>query len=143
MTEFLIRLWSPVANVAGAVGGALAFHLRARFRRRMATLRWSSQTHAFALSGADAQHGTIEVLYNGEPAENVYAVTIQVSNDTATDLADLELQVGFRDGSWFLSASGQVRGSLRALELSPGFVETTTKYLAASEEDRLRIGLSS
>ena len=89
MTEFLLNLWSPIANVAGALSAAMAIHLWARFRRRMVTLRWIGSTQAFALSGADALHGTVEVLYNGHPADNVYVVTIQVSNETTTDLADI------------------------------------------------------
>ena len=121
---------------------ALGMHLWSRFRRRMITLRWTTQTQAFALSGADATHGTVEVLYNGEPAENVYVVTIQVTNDSSSDLSGLELQAGLRDGSTFLSASAQVRGSLRVLPLSSDFAEVVSNLAATPVESRSAESLS-
>lgn len=78
----------------------------------------------------------MQVLYDGAPDENVYIVTVQVANDSATDLTDLEFQAGLRDGATFLSSTAQVRGSLRALPLSEDYQEDMAGLLSAPPAQR-------
>lgn len=128
------RLLDPIGAALWALVGALLGHLWSRFRGRVQTLRWTPQVQRLAASGSDQHLGTVEVLYNGSPADNLYLVGVQVVNDGNRDVENFELQIGFRDGTFFLSGSAQLKSSLRVLAWSSDFAQSFDAALTKGED---------
>jgi hypothetical protein len=133
--DFFRSLWDPATGV-GAVLGIVATHLWARFRGRTVTVRWSARVQSLAVSGHHDTIGTVTVLHNGQPVDSLFLVFVEVHNDSVHDLTDLEVQLGFRDGSTFLTDTGSVRGSLRNLAWREDFSHTVDQFLALPQEQR-------
>jgi hypothetical protein len=130
LVEILRALWDPVAIPVGAIVGALVVHIWGRFRGRLVTVGYTAQVQSLAISASDATLGTVEVTHNGQLARNLYLVSVQIANDSTRDFADFEVQIGFRDGTEFLSGVGMIQGSLRILPLAPDFGQSIVDYLA-------------
>ena len=136
MPEFLQALWSPIQNVVGFVVGAVALHFWSRFRTRLVQLRWTSDVQHLARSTTEPGLGTIEVLRNGQPVDNLFVATAQVTNDSMQDVSDLELVVALRDKSVFLQHSAQLEGSLKFLVFSADFARVVDQVMAVPENER-------
>jgi len=108
---------------------------------RFIPLRWSAHIGSVAVSGTDATLGHVEVKLNGQAVNNLYLVTIDLGNETSQDLSDVELQVGFRDGTVFLSGGGGVQGSLRSVPFAEDFAQTVAQYLALPPDQQTEAAL--
>lgn len=63
----------------------------------------------------------MEVLYDGKPTGNLHVVSVQITNESQTDLSNLELVTELNEGSFVLRNAAQVRGSANLLGFSGGY----------------------
>lgn len=63
----------------------------------------------------------MEVLYDGKPTGNLHVVSVQITNESQTDLSNLELITELNEGSFVLRSAAQVRGSASLLGFSGGY----------------------
>ena len=146
LVDLLKAVWNPIATTGGAVAGALGHHLWGRFRTRLVTVRWTARVQSVAVSGHHEALGTVTVLHNGQPVDNLFVGFVEVQNDSAKDLADLEIQVGLRDGSTFVRDRGSVGGSLRMLSWQHDFASSVDQFLALepnAQSDDVRLQLTT
>lgn len=54
----------------------------------------------------------MEVLYDGKPTGNLHVVSVQITNESQTDLSNLELITELNEGSFVLRSAAQVRALL-------------------------------
>lgn len=114
--EFLTSLWNPIANIAGAAFTVVAMHTWGRFRTRVLSLRWTSQTQTFALSGATEQLGTVESQIASRAGN-------QSSAQNRSFMAGLEGQM-LDDSSFWTPQRRELLAWLndRAPSFSPGYM---------------------
>jgi len=115
-TEFR---WIP--TIGGALLGAIGSHLWRRFRERMITLRWSANNVPLAIGGELPELGRITVQHEGQDVDNVMFSTVEVENESVHDIENLEVVLGYRDGTTFLTGGGSVAGSMRRFDASEHF----------------------
>src|SRR5262245_41563386 len=101
--------------------GALFAHLWHRYRSRMTTLRWQAAHQPLGVSTQDALFGTIEVRYNGQPVHNLFFTTIDLQNQSNSDLKEIDLNLVFEDGTIIFMAHGAVQGSANMLPFAEPF----------------------
>lgn len=103
------------------VGGALLGHLWTRYRRRLATLRWTTQYQPMAFATEDFGWGKVEILYEGSPAGTLHIINVQITNESQIDLSNVELDLRLIDGTLVLRSAAQVRGSANVLPFAGGY----------------------
>jgi hypothetical protein len=118
--EFL-TLRDVLIYVALPSGGAIIGHLWTRFRRRMATLRWTAQYQPIAFATQDFGWGKVDILYNDQPVGNLHIITARVINDSQIDLQSVELHFQVDDGTFVLRSMAQLVGALDALPFAPAY----------------------
>lgn len=131
----LERLWDPFAGAMWAAAGAILVHLWRRYRNRMVILRWQASHQALAISARDVLFGTIEVRYNGNPVQNLFFTTVDVQNESARDLTNVDLNLVFQDGTTIYMAHGAVQGSANTLPFADPFAADLTRLLALPPND--------
>lgn len=141
MLELLQALWSQIGNVVAFLAGTITTHLLSRFRKRLIHLPWTFNVQAFARSATGPGLGRIEITHNGQPAENLFVATAQVTNESMQDVSDLELAVGLRDESIFLQHSARVKESLKFLDYSDDYAKRIDQYGRTPQEERTRADL--
>lgn len=129
----------PAAIWAG-IGWFLAT-LWATYRSRVSKLGYVITHQSLAVAQQNDFVGTIEVLYNGYPADNVYLTTLRVSNQTSKDFSNLELNLQYRDGSNVKVAAGTASGSLNYLLFTDSFNRSVDRLLEMAEDDPNRNAL--
>jgi hypothetical protein len=117
-------------------GGAVVGHLWTRYRRRLATLRWTVHGQPIAFATEDFGWGKVEILYNGQPAGNLHIINVQVVNDSQIDLTEVELDVQMSEGTNVLRSAAQVQGTVNLLPFAGGYAT----MLAAAGERALTAG---
>jgi hypothetical protein len=133
---FFKDLWDPLSIPTGAVLGLLIAKLWSKYRGRVIPIRFERHVQSLAISGNDSFYGNVEVMYNGRQASNLYMASVEISNESHKDLVDVEVQIGFRDGTTFLSGGGLIAGSLSNLSFTPTFQSQLQEYLELPEDDR-------
>mgnify|MGYP003656234771 CR=1 FL=1 len=133
---FFKDLWDPLSIPSGAVLGLLIAKLWSKYRGRVIPIRFESHVQSLAISSNDSFYGNVEVMYNGRQASNLYMANVEISNESHKDLVDVEVQIGFRDGTTFLSGGGIISGSLSNLSFAPGFQRELQKYLDLPENEK-------
>jgi hypothetical protein len=111
-----------IIGVLTFLGGAIFTHLWMRFRNRLITLSWTAEITRVAQS-SEGGFGRITVLYNDVPVKHLHLVVLTVRNESATDLSDIRLMFGFREGSVLLLSTGQLVGDMSGLLLAPKFFD--------------------
>lgn len=128
--DLLVYIGLPLA-------GAVLGHLWTRYRRRLATLRWTAQVQTMAFATEDFGWGKVEILYNGMPAGNLHIINVQVVNDSSTDLTDVELDILANDGTSVLRSGAQVAGTLNPIPFASGYAamaaQSATRTLTPAE----------
>jgi hypothetical protein len=104
--------------LATFLGGATLTHLWERFIRRITTLRYTVVHQSVAFSADDAGLGQVKVIYNEMPVKNIYFTTLEVSNETNRDLANLELNISCDKESLILKSQAINKSSSRTLFLT-------------------------
>jgi len=117
----MFALPTPIQEAALLAAGAVCNHFWARFRGRLTKLRWAVQYHRVAVSAQDAAFGTIQVLHNDRPVNNLHIGTLQVQNESVRDLQDVELNIACLDGSTVLISEGALAGSLQQVPFTAAF----------------------
>ena len=138
----LERLLDPVPAVLWASAGWVVAQFWRRYRARMVVLRWQANHQHLAVSAQDALFGTIEVLYNGNQVHNLFFSTIDLQNQSNTDLANIDLNIVFQDGTTIYMAHGAVQGSANTLPFADPFASELDRFikLPASDPNRPSIG---
>ena len=95
--------------------GALLKHIWTRYRARIKTLRWSDSYHRVAVALEASTFGKVEVSHNGIPVTNLYTASIEVQNESTSDLKDVVINIACLDGSTILSSFALIEGSLNYL----------------------------
>jgi len=128
--DLLIYVGLPAA-------GAAAGHLWLRFRRRLARLTWTAQYQPMAFATEDFGWGRVQILYNGQPAQNLHVITVQIVNESQTDLTNVEFNVQASEGTTVLRSQAVVRGTLVPLPFALGYshmlAEAGRRQLTAPE----------
>ncbi len=101
--------------------GAVAGHLWLRFRRRLARLTWTAQYQPMAFATEDLGWGRVQILYNGQPAQNLHIITVQIVNDSQVDLAAVEFNVQASEGTMVLRSQAVVRRTIAPLPFAPSY----------------------
>lgn len=135
------RLLDPIPAVVWSSAGWIVAQFWRRFRARMTILRWQAGHVPVAVSGQDAVFGTIEVLYNGNQVHNLFFTTIDLQNQSNTDLADIDLNIVFQDGTTIFMARGAVQGSANALPFADPFDRELDRFIKLSPTDPNRASL--
>ncbi len=125
----MFTLPSPIQEAALLAVGAICNHFWARFRGRLTKLRWAVQYHRVAVSAQDAAFGTIQVLHNNRPVNNLRIATLQVQNESVRDLQDVELNIACLDGSTVLVSEGALAGSLQRIPFTVTFDQSLQQAL--------------
>ncbi len=133
------NLWDPISIPTGALIGLLFAKLWSKFRGRVIPIRFEKQVQSLAISSNDAFYGNVEVLYNGRQASNLYMARVVLSNESHRDLIDVEVQIGFRDGTTFLSGGGSIDGSLSSLQFAPAFRQQLQEYLDLPDDEQTHL----
>jgi hypothetical protein len=100
------------------LGGAILAHLWDRIIRRITVLRYTVFHQHIALSGADSRLGSIKVQYNEVLVNSLYLSTVEISNDTNRDIANLEIEVVCDQTSTILKSEALNKSSARTLNLT-------------------------
>lgn len=136
MFEFIKSLiWNPGTVISGVVV-LIVTQVWARYRHRSTTLRWRALHQPLAIATRDAQHGTVEVTYNGSPANNVYVTSLELHNDSSVDHENVQIIFMASDGCGFLSGVGVIKGCAdklipSAAPVQPAQTNTTNAVLAS------------
>ena len=138
----LERLLDPGPAALWASAGWMIAQFWRRYRARMVVLRWQAGHQPLAVSAQDALFGTIEVRYNGNPVHNLFFTTIDLQNQSNIDLADIDLNIVFQDGTIIYMAHGGVQGSANALPFADPFASDFDRFmkLPANDPNRSAIG---
>ena len=112
---------TPLQEILLLIAGAVCNHFWARFRGRLVKLRWAVQYHRVAVSAQDAAFGTIQVLHNNRPVNNLHIATLQIQNESVRDLQNVELNIACFDGSTILVSEGALSESLQQIPLTTAF----------------------
>ena len=112
-------LWGAVPGVGILFSGAIANHLWARFRNRMAVVHWHATVMPLAAEEDDPNFGKLTIQHNGSSIEGLALLGIALKNTSQRDLADLDVVIGFENGPTFLSGAAAIDGSHRTLDLAP------------------------
>ncbi len=118
-----------VQNVIIFLFGVLGNVLWYRYRARLVPLRWSVQYVRLAAAGHDPRFGKVEVFYNGKPAVNLHFATVQVVNDSNSDLRDVVINIAFSDGSRMLASQGALVGSLQSIPFTNEFQSMVNRFV--------------
>ena len=132
------RLLDPIPAALWLGVGAILSHLWRRHQGRMVVLRWQALHQPLAVSAQDNLFGTIEVLYNRIPVQNLVITSIEVENESNRDLTNLELNVFFQDGTVIYMAHGGVQGSANALLFTDAFSSELARLSTLAEGDPAR-----
>ena len=124
-------------------GAALAVHLWTRWRNRMVTLGYQVGHRAFAMSADHPQIRTIQVLYNDRPVQNLSVAQIRLSNESNVDLSQLELDLGYNDGTGIIYAQAILGEERRTLAHSARWLETLERYSAVDDKEKARTYLTN
>jgi hypothetical protein len=116
-------------GVATFLVGAIVTHLWTRFRTRLTILSWTTTSSRVAFSKNDPRYGNLEVHYNGTLVESVFWQTVELVNESTTDLTELQIVFGFQSASVILVSEGGVSTSLLALPLEEKFVVDWVKLV--------------
>lgn len=119
--EWVIYVGLPVLGVV--VG-----HLWTRYRGRLKALRWAAQFQPLAFATDDFGWGKVEILYNGAPAGTLHVVNVQVSNDSQTDLANVELDLQTNEGTFVIRSAAIVRGAANGLVFAPAYAGALASF---------------
>lgn len=140
--NLLERLLDPGPAALWATAGWIIAQFWRRYRSRMAVLRWQVTHQHLAVSGEDALFGKIEVRYNGNPVQNLFFTTLDLQNQSNTDLANIDLNIVAQDGTTIYMAHGAVQGSANTLPFADPFASDLDHFISLPERDpnRARIG---
>lgn len=137
-------IWNP-GTVIGGVVVLIITQAWTRYRHRSTTLRWRALHQPLAITTRDAQHGTVEVTYNGVPANNVYVTSLELHNDSGVDHENVQIVFNASDGAGFLSGVGVIKGcadrliptTVRAQQAQPNTTNTPAVLGAPIAQNRL------
>jgi len=107
--------------------GAVAGRIWSRLRRRLARLTWTALYQPMAFATEDLGWGRVQILYNGQPTQNLHIITVQVVNESDTDLAGVEFNVQASDGTIVLRSQAVIRGTLVPLPFGPAYAAVITE----------------
>jgi len=105
--------------------GALVDHLWNRYRGRPVLLRWTAEYVRLAAS-SDVPFAKVDVLYNNHPVTNVYLASIQLQNESNSDLQNVVVNLACLEGSRVLISEGRLAGSLQSLPFTLAFDQALT-----------------
>lgn len=134
----LDRLIDPLPAALWTAAGAILAQLWRRYRERMVTLRWQALHQPIAISTQDALFGTVEVRYNGNPVQNLFFSTIDVQNESNSDLTNLDLNLVFNDGTVIYISHGAVQGSANMLPFAESFAADLDRFVGSQPDDPQR-----
>ena len=132
----LSELWQPGLAAFWVAIGAVLKHLWSRFRGRMAVITWFEQYQHLGMSAQDTRYGTLEVRFNGTPVRNLKMCHLQIDNESATDLENLQVNLVFSEGSHFLTGTASIEGTDQQFLFSQQLAETATRLMALPEAQR-------
>lgn len=108
-----------ISLVVGAILNSLIF----RLHKKTKVLGYISFSNRVGLSVNDAIFGEVRVNWQGHEVRNLHSSTIEVENETNTDLENVELKVYVEHGSIMLNQKTEVVGTPYIVELSPQYEE--------------------
>lgn len=117
--------------VSAALGlpiGVIGTHLWNRYRGRLAQLRWNAQVQPIAIASEDASWGTIQILYDGSPRNNIHSAAIQVQNASTRDLEKLHVILQLNAGTTMLRSGGHLSGSVLSLPITAEYSGIIQRY---------------
>ena len=124
-------------GVGLSVVGALATHLWTRYRNRIVRLRWTVQLQRIAVASDDAGWGRVQILYDGNPMNNLHSATVQVQNTSSRDLANVRISLRAIEGTVVLRSVGYISGSFQAFPYAPDYAkiisDAATRQLTPQE----------
>ena len=131
----LNELIDPLPASLWAIGGAILSQMWYRYRQRMVTLRWQVLHQSLGISTNDALFGSIEVRYNNNPVPNLYFSTIDIHNESNSDLSEIELNLVFNDGTVIYISHGAVLGSANNLPFTESFASGLADVVQIPTDD--------
>jgi len=137
------RLIDPLPAALWAAIGAVLMQGWRRYRGRMLTLRWQAFHQPLAISAEDTYFGTIEVRYNGEPVQNLFFTTIDIQNESNTDLVGLDLNFIFNDGTMIRISHGAVQRSANSLPFAAPFATELARFVQLPQDNPQRPPLAA
>ena len=111
----LVGVQSALTYIGVLALGAISSHLWGRYRRRLATVRWSANLQPMAFGTDDLGWGRVEILYDGNQTRNIHIATVQLQNASSTDFTDVRVEIDCDQGTVRLRSLGQLRGSAQIL----------------------------
>ncbi len=113
-----------LSSVALVILGGLITAVWTKYRNRITTLRYYVTHNFFGSSVENPHYGSVEVKHQDTKVENLYVSHVQLTNDSARDLTNLELNIVCDPDSLLLTSRGVLEGSLNDLELTEDFLDT-------------------
>lgn len=117
--EVIFSNWPSwlVFGVLGIVGT----QLWTKFRNRITVLRYQIVHTYLGASASDVFFGTLKVFLNDVEYTNLYLTNVSLTNDTGTDLVNLEINIVSDSQTEILGSYGNKSNSLKFLPFADGF----------------------
>jgi len=98
--------------------GAFVMHVWERYKSRVNLLNYEVWHQPLGLTAEDIRFGSVKVLYNEQPVNNLYMSTIYVRNESNKDIADIKLNIACDVNSIILVSYGRNLSSLNELSFT-------------------------
>jgi hypothetical protein len=105
------------ALVAGGLGGLFTTWLTGRLLNRRATFSYFVNHNMIGLSATDAVFGTVAVLWNGSPMQNLYLSTIEMKNESPNDYENIVIR-SYTNDTQLMTEQTQLLDSPHVIEWS-------------------------
>lgn len=122
-----------IIGFATFILGACFNHVWDKFRKRTLLLKYTVWHYPLGTSGHDPRFGSVKLLYNDNPVNNLFMSTILLSNENNKDLTNLELNIVCDQESMIIISHGRNKSSLNDLT----FTDKYTQVLVSNKPESL------
>jgi len=120
MNETLTK-FAPLAGTF--LLGLLARLVWDKYQNRISQITYNVKHSFLGISGEDKLYGSVSLLYNQTPVQNLYISTMVIRNESQRDLTDVELNVYGAKEDIFLVSYGIKSNSVKPINYADEFTE--------------------
>ena len=120
--QYLLSYGKTILPGITFVLGLLAKHIFDLWRNRIPKIRYQIFKSFLGASAQDQRFGSVQILYNSQPIQNLYMVRISLQNTSVKDFSNLEMLLWCNVGSLILVSSGFKQNSINPLSLTEDYL---------------------
>lgn len=134
MGELFSKIGSNIWYAVTFIAGLVVQHLFGLYINKIAKLRYSISKSFLGASGSDNYFGSVQILYNRNPVENLFLYKLNLVNTTNKDFKDLEITLWCDINSTILVSSASKFGTINILSLVDKYIEESKNITTQNEK---------